>query len=67
MEALKPYTEEVKEMKEKLTILSERFETVADEPAGKKVRNTFSENLQNKQTNAEARLQRLVEIRKAKK
>jgi len=67
MDALKPYTEEVKEMKEKLTILSERFESVADEPAGKKVRNTFSENLQNKQTNAEARLQRLVEIRKAKK
>ena len=67
MEALKPYTEEVKEMKEKLTILSERFEAVADEPAAKKVRNTFSENLANKQTTAEARLERLIQIRKGKK
>jgi len=67
MEALKPYTDEVKEMKEKLTVLSERFEAVADEPAGKKVRNTFSENLATKQTNAEARLSRLIEIRQAKK
>ncbi len=67
MEALKPYTEEVKEKKEKLTILSERFEAVADEPAAKKVRNTFSENLANKQTTAEARLERLIQIRKGKK
>ena len=67
MEALTPYVDEVKKMQSEFATLTERFESVADEPAGKKVRNTFSENLQNKQTNAEARLQRLVEIRKAKK
>ena len=67
MEALTPYVDEVKKMQSEFATLTERFESVADEPAGKKVRNTFSENLQNKQTNAEARLSRLIEIRKAKK
>ena len=64
MEALKPYTEEVKEMKEKLTILSERFEAVADEPAGKKVSNTFSKVADESKSIANARFERLVELRK---
>lgn len=65
MDALKPYTEEVKEMKEKLTILSERFEAVADEPAAKKVSNTFSKVADESKSIADARFERLVELRKA--
>ena len=38
---LMPYTEEIKELKEELSVLTSRFNEVADEPAAKKVRNTF--------------------------
>jgi hypothetical protein len=52
-------------MKEKLTILSERFEAVADAPAGKKVSNTFSKVADESKSIADARFERLVELRKA--
>lgn len=65
MDALKPYTEEVKEMKEKVEILSSRFEAIADEPAAKKVSNTFSKVADESKSIAEARFERLVELRKA--
>ena len=41
---LLPYTDELSKIKEELSKLEERFNTVADEPAAKPVRNTFSEN-----------------------
>ena len=41
---LLPYTDELTKIKEELSKLEERFNTVADEPAAKPVRNTFSEN-----------------------
>ena len=41
---LLPYTDELTKIKEELSTLKERFNTVADEPAAKPVRNTFSEN-----------------------
>ena len=43
-EMLLPYTDELMKIKEELSTLKERFNTVADEPAAKPVRNTFSEN-----------------------
>lgn len=64
---LKPYTEEIKELKEELSVLTSRFNEVADEPAAKKVSNTFSKEANDKQTTAEARFERLVALRHSKK
>lgn len=63
-EMLKPYTEEIKELKEELSVLTSRFNEVADEPAAKKVSNTFSESAASRKSTAEARFDRLVELRK---
>ena len=43
-EMILPYTDELMKIKEELSTLKERFNEVADEPAAKPVRNTFSEN-----------------------
>ena len=66
-ELLKPYTEEIKELKEELSVLTSRFNEVADEPAAKKVRNTFSQVAENQKSIAEARFERLVAIRNGRK
>ena len=64
---LQPYTEEIKELKEELSVLTSRFNDVADEPAAKKVSNTFSQEKINKQSTSEARFERLVALRKSRK
>lgn len=64
---LEPYTEEIKELKEELSVLTSRFNEVADEPAAKKVANTFSKEAQTKATTAEARFERLVALRHSRK
>ena len=64
---LKPYTEEIKELKEELSVLTSRFNEVADEPAAKKVSNTFSKVADETKSIAEARFERLVAIRKGRK
>ena len=64
---LAPYTEEIKELKEELSVLTSRFNDVADEPAAKKVSNTFSQEKINKQSISEARFERLVALRKSRK
>ena len=66
-EMILPYTDQLTKIKEELSSLEARFNTVADEPAAKKVRNTFSEEAQNRATTAEARLERLVSLRKGRK
>ncbi len=63
---IKGYMEEVKEVKEELSSLTERFNTVADEPAAKKVSNTFSDNAAQRKTLAEDRLEKLIQIRNKK-
>lgn len=63
---IKPYTEEISTLKEELNTLTERFEAVADLPASKKIRNNFSEEAKNIKNRAEARYEKLVEIRKNK-
>ena len=64
---LKPYTEEIKELKEELSVLTSRFNEVADQPAAKKVSNTFSKVADETKSIAEARFERLVAIRKGRK
>lgn len=64
---LKPYTEEIKELKEELSVLTSRFNEVADEPAAKKVSNTFSKVADETKSIAEARFERLVAIRSGRK
>ena len=65
---LQPYTEEIKELKEELSVLTSRFNEVADEPADtKKVRNTFSEEAKTRANTAEARFERLVSLRNSRK
>ena len=64
---LQPYTEEIKELKEELSVLTSRFNSVADEPAAKKVRNTFSQDAETQKSLTERRLESLISIRKGKK
>ncbi len=64
---LEPYRDEIKELKEELSVLTSRFNEVADEPAAKKVSNTFSQEANNKATTAEARFERLVALRQGRK
>ncbi len=63
---IKPYAEEISTLKEELNTLTERFEAVADQPATKKIRNNFSEEAKTIKNRAEARYEKLVEIRKNK-
>lgn len=63
---LKPYTEEIKELKEELSVLTSRFNDVADEPAAKKVRNTFSQDAETQKSITERRLESLIAIRNKK-
>lgn len=65
---LLPYTEEIKELKAELSVLTSRFNEVADEPANtNKVRNTFSEEAKIRANTAEARFERLVSLRNSRK
>jgi len=64
---LEPYRDEIKELKEELSVLTSRFNEVADEPAAKKVANTFSQEAQTKANTAEARFERLVSLRNSRK
>lgn len=63
---IKGYMEEVSEVKEELSALTERFNAVADMPAAKKVRNTFSENAANRKSVSDSRLEQLIAIRNKK-
>ena len=65
-ELIKGYMEEVSEVKEELSALTERFNTVADQPAAKKVSNTFSENAATRKSVSENRFEHLVSIRNKK-
>ena len=55
------------EVKEEMGALTERFNSIADEPATKPVRNNFTEDARTIKNNAEARLENLIAIRRGKK
>ena len=63
-EMLAPQTEELKDLKEKLATLEARFNDVADQPAAKPIKNTFSQEAKAAKTKAEARFETLVALRK---
>ena len=65
-EMIKPQAEELKDLKEKLATLQARFNEVADEPAAKPVKNTFSQVAQDKKSKAEARIEHIISLRKGK-
>ena len=61
---LQPQTEVIEELKEKLATLEARFNQVADEPAAKPVKNTFSQEAADKKTIAERRLDHIISLKK---
>lgn len=66
-EMLKPQAEVIEELKKELSVLTERFNVVANESAAPKVTtNTFKEVLEDKKSKEAARLTRLAELRKQK-
>jgi len=65
-ELLAPYTEEITELKKQVEYLGERFEAISDEPAAKPITRTFAEEASAAKTVAEARLDRLVSLRRNK-
>jgi hypothetical protein len=60
---LEPYTDEIKELKKELSLLQERFNDVADEPAAKPVRNNFSKAKQEAESTLATRMDALRAIR----
>ena len=63
-EMIKPQTEVIEELKKELSVLKERFEVVANEPAAAKVsKNTFKEVLADKESKTIARLELLRTLR----
>ena len=60
---LEPYTDEIKELKKELSLLQERFNVVADEPATKPVRNNFSKAKQEAESTLATRMDALRAIR----
>jgi hypothetical protein len=63
---LLPYTDELTKIKEELSKLEGRFNAVADEPAAKPVRNTFSENKKAADDHLAQRMDALRSIRNSK-
>lgn len=64
-EMIKPQAEIIEELKKELSVLTERFEAVANEPAAPKVTtNTFKEVLEDKESKMAARLTMLRDLRK---
>lgn len=62
---IKPQAEMIDDLKKELSVLTERFEAVANEPAAPKVTtNTFKEVLEDKESKMAARLTMLRDLRK---
>jgi hypothetical protein len=66
-EIIKPFTTEIEKLKTELSVLSERFEAVADSPAAAPVKKSFMEDAKAQKQVAAARFNRLSEIRRANK
>lgn len=66
-ELVKPFQTEINTLKEELSVLSERFEAVADAPAAQPVKQSFMEDAKTKKAVAAARFDRLSQIRRGNK
>ena len=66
-EMLMPQAEVIEELKKELSVLTERFETVANQPAAKKVTtNTFKEIMEDKNAKMAAKLDMLRQLKNNK-
>jgi len=65
VEMLLPYTEGMEEVKEKIEVLENRFNKIADEPAATRITNNFKAEFADSKSTAERRFERLVELRKS--
>lgn len=65
-EMIKPQSEVIEELKEKLATLEARFNQVADEPAAKPVKNTFAQEAMSTKSLAERRLEHIISLKKGK-
>lgn len=65
-EVIKEYADEVVSLKEEISVLTERFEAVADMPAAKPIKKSFMEEAKAAKEVANARFDRLVSIRNNK-
>ena len=65
-EVIKEYADEVVALKEEISVLTERFEAVADMPATKPIKKSFMEEAKAAKEVANARFDRLVSIRNNK-
>lgn len=64
---IKPYADKIEALSNELNVLTERFEAVADAPAAAPVKKNFMEDARAQKQVAEARLQRLAQIRRNNK
>ena len=64
-EIIAPFTEEIATLTEEVTALKARFNKIAGEPAGRPIRNTFSEAALTKQSIEAQRMEALRAIRKS--
>jgi len=62
---LAPYIKEMNGIKEEIEVLESRFNKVANEPAAKKISSSFKADIATPSTTAEARFEKLVQLRKA--
>lgn len=65
-EIIKPYQAKIEELSNELSVLTERFNEVADAPAAAPVKKNFMEDAKAAKQVAEARLSKLAQIRRNK-
>ena len=64
-EILKPYIAEMADVKEEIETLEARFNKIADAPAARKINQNFKAEAASAKSAAEARFERLVQLRKS--
>jgi hypothetical protein len=62
---LAPYIKDMNGIKEEIEVLESRFNKVANEPAAKKISSSFKADIATPSSTAEARFEKLVQLRKA--
>jgi hypothetical protein len=62
---LAPYIKDMTGIKEEIEVLESRFNKIANEPGAKKIKHNFKADVANVTSTAEARFQKLVELRKS--
>jgi hypothetical protein len=62
---LAPYIKDMNGIKEEIEVLESRFNKVANEPAAKRISSSFKADIATPSSTAEARFEKLVQLRKA--